>query len=129
VIFFIAVMGTQVVAMLMSVFGVEGLTHAIGWGFGTAILGISLFYFVILDVVKVYVMRYWSFELTARLWPSPARRKKLADRRAQDARTKRVAINLEKVRKVVRMSSVLVAFANAKKQNRGHQEPAASTSQ
>lgn len=116
VIFFIAVMGTQVIAMLMSVFGVKGLTEAIGWGFGTAVLGISLVYFVFLDVVKVFVMRYWSFELTATLWPSPARRKKLADRKEAVLRNKRISVNKEKLRKVIQMCSVLVALENAQRQ-------------
>ncbi|KAK9767225.1 hypothetical protein K7432_003148 [Basidiobolus ranarum] len=88
--------------MLISVFGVPGLTHAIGWGWGFAIIGISLGYFIVLDFVKVFMFRIWSFELTARLWPTSARRRKLAERKVQKELLTRVAINTEKVRTVVR---------------------------
>ena len=38
---------------------------------------------MILDVVKVYVLRVWSFGLTATLCPTPARKAKLASRMAE----------------------------------------------
>jgi H+-transporting ATPase len=41
--FFIAVMGTQVFAMFISIYGI--LAPAIGWGWGVSIIGISLAYF------------------------------------------------------------------------------------
>lgn len=46
-------------------------------------------------------MKRWSFELTARLWPSPKRRKKLADRRAKALVDERVRDNWDKTRKVL----------------------------
>jgi len=97
--FFIAVMGTQVLAMFMSIFGVPGLTHAVGWGIGVGVIGVSLAYFVVLDFVKVMVMRRWSFEMTARLWPSAARRNKLKERKAQAIVDARVEKNFAKARK------------------------------
>jgi len=44
---------------------------------------LSFLYFVLLDIVKVLMYKYWSFEVTAYLWPVPSRRAKLQDKRAQ----------------------------------------------
>jgi H+-transporting ATPase len=114
-IFFLAVMGTQVLAMFMSWFGVKGLTVAIGPAYSIGIIVVSLLYFIVLDVVKVLVMRYWSFELTAKLWPSPARRKKLSDRKANEIFMKRYHANVQKVKKVVVMMRVLSALRSPNK--------------
>lgn len=54
-----------------------------------------------IDVVKVLLMRYWSFEFTALLWPTPARRAELRRRKAHGARMKRIQDNIKKVRKAV----------------------------
>jgi H+-transporting ATPase len=113
-IFIAAILGTQVVAMLMSIFGLgEDTLYEIGWGWGCSIMAISLGYFILLDFVKVWIFRYWSFELTARLWPSPARRAKLARRRAEAIVEARVRANIDKVRNVVRICNVLLAFKKA----------------
>lgn len=106
--FIIAVLGTQVFAMLISIYGL--LTPKIGWGWGVTIICISLGYFVFLDFVKVQLFRYWSFELTAKLWPSKTRRTKLQDRKAYAISHARIVSNISKVRKVVIMSRVLLAF-------------------
>lgn len=82
-IFFWAIMGTQIFAMIMSVYGVEVLqAHPIGWVWGISVLSISCIVFMFLDVIKVMVFRYWSFELTVLLWPTPARRRILEARNA-----------------------------------------------
>ncbi|KAK3847083.1 MAG: LOW QUALITY PROTEIN: plasma-membrane proton-efflux P-type ATPase [Linnemannia gamsii] len=81
-IFFIAVMGTQVFAMLICVYGVI-VGQAIGWLWGIAVIGISLVYFVFLDFVKVFIFRHWNFEFTAHAWPTEARKEKLAARKIQ----------------------------------------------
>ncbi|KAK9766330.1 hypothetical protein K7432_004653 [Basidiobolus ranarum] len=99
--------------MLISVFGVPGLTHAIGWGWGFGIIAISLGYFIVLDFVKVFMFRYWSFEVTALLWPSPARRRGLAERKARKEVLARVAINNEKVRTAVRAIGAISLLKNA----------------
>ncbi|KAI8872980.1 H(+)-ATPase [Ramicandelaber brevisporus] len=96
--FTIAILGTQIFAMLMSIFGIPHITHAIGWGWGWAIIGISLAYFMVLDVVKVFVIRTWSFEMTAKLWPTKARKEKLAKRRAEAIVQARIHANLEKIK-------------------------------
>ncbi|ORX92534.1 plasma-membrane proton-e [Basidiobolus meristosporus CBS 931.73] len=100
--FTIAILGTQVFAMLISVFGVPGLTTAIGWGWGCSVIAISLGYFVVLDFVKVFMFRIWSFELTAKLWPTPTRRRKLSARKIEKELNTRVTSNIEKVRTAVR---------------------------
>ncbi|KAI9225370.1 MAG: H(+)-ATPase [Piptocephalis tieghemiana] len=110
--FFLAVMGTQVFAMFISIYGVPNLTTAIGWPLGVGIIAVSLLYFVVLDFVKVQVMRRWSFELTARVFPVPSRRKKLADRKARAVVVNRVTRNIDRVRDVVRMQNVILAFKN-----------------
>jgi len=114
-VFTIAVIGTQIFAMFISIFGVPHLTTAIGWGWGLVIMLISLIYFMILDIVKVAVFRAWSFELTATLWPTPARRRKLANRKAQAIVKARVTVNIDKVRNVLRMTSVIAALKHASK--------------
>ncbi|CAG8484979.1 13284_t:CDS:2, partial [Dentiscutata heterogama] len=100
--FFIAVMGTQIFAMFISIYGV--LTPAIGWAWGVAIIGVSLTYFLVLDLVKVIIFRYWSFEFTAKVCPTPARKQKLRARKEQKVFTEKVSHNVAKVRKIVLMS-------------------------
>jgi len=60
--FIVAVLGTQVFAMLISIYGV--IAPPIGWAWGITIICISLVYFVFLDFVKVQLFKYWSFEQT-----------------------------------------------------------------
>ncbi|KAF9946178.1 hypothetical protein BGZ65_009999 [Modicella reniformis] len=98
-IFFIAVMGTQVFAMLICVYGVI-VGEPIGWIWGIAVIGISLVYFIFLDFVKVYIFKNWTFEFTARAWPSKTRKEKLIARRAREIQQKRVWISIDKVRQV-----------------------------
>ncbi|ORY05772.1 plasma-membrane proton-e [Basidiobolus meristosporus CBS 931.73] len=116
--FTVAILGTQVFAMLISVFGVPGLTHAIGWGWGCGVLAISLGYFIVLDFVKVFLFRVWSFELTATLWPSPSRRRKLVERKAQKELSARVATNTEKVRTAVRAIGAVALLQNGVSEKR-----------
>jgi hypothetical protein len=37
-------------------------------------MGVSIVSFMLLDLVKVFVIKQWSFELTAKLWPTPKRK-------------------------------------------------------
>ncbi|KAI8057172.1 H(+)-ATPase [Syncephalis plumigaleata] len=115
-IFFVAIIATQILAMLMSIFGIPGELAAFGPAWGFAIIFISLGYFIVLDFVKVQVLRMWSFELTATLWPSPARRRKLVQRKQQAIVDARVRSNIEKARKVITMSKVILAFKTAAQQ-------------
>ena len=88
-IFFVAVMGTQVIAMFFAIYGV--LSDAIGWPASIAIMAVSLVYFMLLDQVKLFVYKYWSFELTVKMWPTAARRAVRDEKRALKATAKRFA--------------------------------------
>lgn len=115
--FTVVILGTQVVAAVMSVTGVFGVhvfqSQSIEWYIGLGVLCVSGICTFFLDAVKVYFIRYWSFEVTARLWPVPARRAELARRKEKQLVQARVAATVDKVRKVVRMCSVIVAFKAA----------------
>eukprot|EP00842_Homolaphlyctis_polyrhiza_P004157 jgi/Hompol1/4742/HPOL_000499-RA len=119
VMFIVAVGGTQVFAMFMSIFGVDFLeAYSIGWGWGVGIMASSLFFFVLLDVVKVMVIQNWSFELTAKLWPSRAQVNKLRAREDRKLVLERVNINKKKIKKVISTISAAKALQNAVKSNR-----------
>ncbi|KAL2913885.1 hypothetical protein HK105_206619 [Polyrhizophydium stewartii] len=106
--FTIAIVGTQIFAMFMSIFGVHFLdATAIGWGWGVGVLAVSFLMFMLLDVVKVLVIKYWSFELTAMLWPAPARRAKLLKRREDALNKKRVNANLDKLRRAAVLAGIV----------------------
>lgn len=82
--FTVCIIGTQIIALFFSVYGIFGEHEGVapcGYPWGLAVLGISLVYFMILDVVKVQIFRCWSFEMTAKCVPTKARRTKLADRK------------------------------------------------
>jgi H+-transporting ATPase len=83
-IFTACIIGTQIVALFFSVYGVFGEHEGVapcGYGWGFAVLGISLVYFMFLDVVKVQIFKYWNFEMTAKAVPTKKRKAKLADRK------------------------------------------------
>lgn len=83
-IFTVCIIGTQIIALFFSVYGVFGEHEGVapcGYPWGLSVLGISLVYFMILDFVKVQIFRYWSFEMTAKMVPTKARRAKLANRK------------------------------------------------
>jgi H+-transporting ATPase len=89
--FFVAIMGTQVIAMLMAIFGVPALeATAIGPAWGFTVLAISMVMFMFLDVVKVIVFKIWSYELTVKLVPTPARKKTLESKKTALAEKKRI---------------------------------------
>ncbi|KAG0322050.1 hypothetical protein BGZ97_009102 [Linnemannia gamsii] len=108
-IFAIVIIGTQIIALLMVIFGF--LTPAVPAGQAIVVLLISLLYFIILDVVKVQIFKRWSFKLTATLVPSTARRTKLAERNAAGLQQKRVWESIDQVRKVAVMTAVVSSFA------------------
>jgi H+-transporting ATPase len=114
-IFIIAVGGTQVFAMFMSIYGVDFFEAVpIGWDWGITVLLISVATFMILDVVKVMIIRYWSFEMTAKLAPLPARRRKLASRKERAIVLQRINENVAKIRHTVRTVNVLMAWMGPK---------------
>ncbi|KAK3834630.1 MAG: H(+)-ATPase [Linnemannia elongata] len=108
-IFAIVIIGTQIIALLMVIFG--GLTPKVPAGQAIVVLLISFIYFIILDVVKVQIFKRWSFKLTATLVPTSGRRTKLAERNAATLQQKRVWESIDQVRKVAVMTAVVSSFA------------------
>ncbi|KAJ1941121.1 hypothetical protein EC988_006846, partial [Linderina pennispora] len=108
-----AILATQIFAMFISIFGIGDFIIAIGWGWGVSLICLSLAYFVLLDAVKVFMFRIWSFELTVKLWPTRARRERLVQKRERRAIEARVGKNVEKVRKVSRAIYAAQAFEQA----------------
>ncbi|KAF9097927.1 hypothetical protein BGX23_007633 [Mortierella sp. AD031] len=107
-VFAIVIIGTQIIALLMVIFG--GLTPKVPAGQAIVVLLISFIYFIILDVVKVQIFKRWSFKLTATMVPTEARRAKLAERNASDIQQKRVWESIDNVRKVAVMTAVVSSF-------------------
>lgn len=62
------------------------------------------------DQIKVWVFRVWNFKLTASLIPTPARKKKLADRQEDAIKHREVKASWHKVYKVVETYRVAHAF-------------------
>ncbi|KAJ3160888.1 hypothetical protein HDU86_008250 [Geranomyces michiganensis] len=113
--FLTAIIGTQIIAMFMSIYGVSGLdAEPIGWGWGLGVMAVSLISFAFLDAIKVLVIRNWSFELTARLWPFGGRPAEYKRRVARAAQLKKNMANWKLARKVYLMSAGVVAFKAAK---------------
>jgi H+-transporting ATPase len=109
--FLASIIGTQIVAMFMAVYGWKGVeAYPIGWTLGAGIMAISLVAFMFLDIIKVVVIRNWSFELTATVCPTPKRRKELKRRKARAVAMTRINRNFEKLRKCCRViyASVLL---------------------
>ncbi|KAF9945005.1 hypothetical protein BGZ70_004143, partial [Mortierella alpina] len=107
-IFAVVIIGTQIIALLMVIFG--GLTPKVPAGQAIVVLVISFIYFIILDVVKVQMFKRWSFEMTATFVPTKARRTKLAARKAVVIQQKRVWESIDQVRKVAVMTAVVSSF-------------------
>ncbi|OMJ14015.1 putative cation-transporting ATPase [Smittium culicis] len=109
--FTVAVISTQVFATILCAVGIEGFVDKIGFVWGSVLLGISFLFFIILDVVKVYIMRYWSFELVAKMWPTRKHRNKISNRIKQKKRSDRISITLQKIRVAMKIN-YLASLAN-----------------
>ncbi|OBZ84776.1 putative plasma membrane ATPase [Choanephora cucurbitarum] len=117
-IFTVCILATQVLALFFSVYGVFGEHEEVapcGWGWGMAVLGVSLVYFMLLDYVKVWLFRRWSFELTAKLVPTPKRRAKLDHRSKEDIHKKQLEGAWKNLQDPVDASQIIAAFKNAAK--------------
>ncbi|KAJ3120934.1 hypothetical protein HK098_004118 [Nowakowskiella sp. JEL0407] len=115
--FVVAIVGTQVVALLIAVLGAEAFgASSIGWVWGIVILAISTGSFMVLDLVKVFLVKIWSFKTTAILWPSPKRRKELKHRKLV-LKQKQEA---ERLRRRARVVLLAIIFLNSFKRNRRH---------
>ncbi|KAI1306104.1 hypothetical protein EDD11_004871 [Mortierella claussenii] len=107
------IIGTQIIALLMVIFG--GLTPKIPVAQAIVVLLISFMYFILLDVVKVWLFKIWSFELTAAVVRTPARRKKLAERKARKIQQDRVWNSIDHVREIILKLKALEALNEAPK--------------
>lgn len=117
-IFTVCILGTQVLAFFFSVYGVFGEREKVapcGYPWGLAVLGVSLVYFMFLDVVKVFFFRRWNFELTAKLSPTPKRRLKLQDRVKEAEQRGRLETAWQSISEPVEANQIVAAFKNANK--------------
>jgi hypothetical protein len=76
-------------------------------------MGVSILSFMLLDIVKVLIIRNWSFELTAVLWPSKSNREKLKKRQARASLLERFKSNVDKVKKAVVITKAASAFRSS----------------
>jgi hypothetical protein len=73
-------------------------------------MAVSSVSFMLLDIVKVYLIRNWSFEMTAKLWPSRKNKAKLKSRQERASLLQRVDSNVTRLKKAVTMARVVSAF-------------------
>ncbi|CAO3647464.1 unnamed protein product [Mucor fragilis] len=113
--FTVCIIGTQVIALFFSVYGIFGEHEGVapcGYPWGLAVLGISLVYFMFLDAVKVQIFRSWSFEMTAKVVPTKGRKTKLAHRKESKAKGLEVEAAWKKIQIPVEANAIAVAFQN-----------------
>ncbi|KAJ3258680.1 hypothetical protein HK103_003469, partial [Boothiomyces macroporosus] len=114
--FLTAIIGTQIVAGIITLIGpdvFEATPIGPAWTFG--VLGVSLLMFMLLDIVKVYTFKVWSFELVATLWPTPAHKAKLAKQQARRERLERIKVTLKKIKKIKALINAANAFSKGLK--------------
>ncbi|KAG0736068.1 hypothetical protein G6F57_011819 [Rhizopus arrhizus] len=114
-IFTACIIGTQIVALFFSVYGVFGEAEGVapcGYPWGLAVLGISLVYFMILDAVKVQIFRRWSFEMTAKMIPTKGRKNKLTTRKERMEKKTVVDASWKKLIDPVEAHQIIAAFQN-----------------
>ncbi|KAI9333643.1 plasma-membrane proton-efflux P-type ATPase [Pilaira anomala] len=113
--FTVCIIGTQVIALFFSVYGIFGEEEGVapcGYPWGLSVLGISLVYFMFLDVVKVKIFQSWSFEMTAKMVPTRGRKNKLATRREILARRVQNQVSWNKLSGPVEAHAIVAAFRN-----------------
>ncbi|KAF9579193.1 hypothetical protein BGW38_004642, partial [Lunasporangiospora selenospora] len=109
--FTIVIMGTQVIALLMVIFG--WFTEATPVPQALAVFGVSLVSFMVLDVVKVQVFRHWtSWSHSLACAPFGARRRVLKRRKQEQIHQDRVWKSIEQVHALGLKTKVLVALKN-----------------
>ena len=114
--FLTAIIGTQIIAGVITVCGPEWLqTVPIGWAWTWAVLGVSGVMFMLLDIVKVVTFKIWSFELTAKLWPSKSNRNKLLKREQEKLDSVRIEANVKKVKRAFTVLRAMNAWLHVAK--------------
>ncbi|KAF9138996.1 hypothetical protein BGX30_008485 [Mortierella sp. GBA39] len=110
--FTIVILGTQVIALLMVIFG--WLTPAIPATQALAVFGVSLASCVVLDVIKVQVFKFWTLgSHSLSCAPCGGRRKMLLDRKRVEGSQKRVWKSMHKgPEAIVAKTRVLLAIGS-----------------
>jgi hypothetical protein len=65
---------------------------------------------MLLDFVKVFVYKHWSFEVTAKLFPTASRRNEVIRRQGRKVIKARIDVNIEKVRKAMKLIYAVRCF-------------------
>ncbi|KAF9117204.1 hypothetical protein BGX27_000053 [Mortierella sp. AM989] len=106
------IVGTQVVALLMVIFG--WLTPSVPAGQAMAVFGISFVSFVVLDVIKVQVFKYWATGADSLACaPCGPRRRMLKKRKQNLIQQERVWRSIEKINKLGLKAKVVIALRDA----------------
>lgn len=107
--FFTVIVGTQVIALLMVIFG--WLTPAIPAGQALAVFAISFLSCVLLDAIKVQVFKHWTAISHSLDWvPFGSRRKMLNARKQRDIQQQRVWKNIRVIHNLGLKTKVLLAL-------------------
>ncbi|KAF9918885.1 hypothetical protein BX616_004622 [Lobosporangium transversale] len=107
--FIIVIIGTQVIALFMVMFG--WLTPAIPVGQALAVFAISFVSCIVLDAIKVQVFKHWpSVSKSLNCAPFGGRRRRLLDQRRAAAQQRRVWKNIHKANAIVLKTKVLLAI-------------------
>ncbi|KAF8985672.1 hypothetical protein BGZ46_002755 [Entomortierella lignicola] len=107
--FILVIVGTQVIALFMVIFG--WLTDAIPAGEAIAVFAISFISCVVLDFIKVQVFKYWTIGAKSLgCAPFGPRRKMLKARKAKEIQQRRVWKNMHKANEIVAKTRVLLAL-------------------
>ncbi|KAG0366178.1 hypothetical protein BGZ54_005701, partial [Gamsiella multidivaricata] len=110
--FIVVIIGTQVIALFMVIFG--WLTPAIPAGQALAVFAISFASCVVLDVIKVQVFKHWTVAAQSlNCAPFGARRKMLLDRKRNTVQQQRVWKSINKAHGIVAKTRVLLALRGA----------------
>ncbi|KAF9174369.1 hypothetical protein BGX20_011535 [Mortierella sp. AD010] len=110
--FIIVIIGTQVVALLMVIFG--WLTPAVPVTQALAVFGISFISCVILDVIKVQVFKFWTIGAESPICaPFGPRRRMLKKRKQTLIQQERVWKNIKQIQDLGLKAKVVIALRDA----------------
>ncbi|KAF9188576.1 hypothetical protein BGZ51_000517 [Haplosporangium sp. Z 767] len=111
--FFLVIVGTQIIALMMVIFG--WLTPAVPVGQALSVFAISFVSCVVLDVIKVQVFKYWTLgSQSLGCAPCGPRRRKLQQRKRDAIQQQRVWANIHKTNAIVLKTKVLLALRDGR---------------
>ncbi|KAI1320687.1 hypothetical protein EDD11_010221 [Mortierella claussenii] len=112
VLFLVVIIGTQVVALLMVLFG--WLTPSVPLLQALAVFGISFASCVVLDVIKVQIFKYWAAGAhSLACAPCGPRRHMLKKRKQHEVQQQRVWRNMEQIHALGLKAKVIMALRDA----------------